>query len=409
VHPTKTLWVPNVSRSFAVIGSAALRQDGFEARALPMAGRRAAQLGKAYVHNDMCYPAQINIGEMLAALEDGTCDPDHSVLALAKSQCDCRLAHYAMMARGALDAAGYPQIPIITTDEDLRGLHPGEKLGTMFEYRMLWGLVMVDALEDLRRKVRPYELESGSADRLFDECLEEIAAAFDRGIRPAVKAFSKSVTRFIDLPYDRSVRRPRVFAIGEFLLNFHPESNGRIERYLEENGMEVVLPDLFNNLHREFLLKIDQRDRYHVRFPALDMFVTRVTARFIRYVVNQIDKEKRRHPLYEPTPELASIADRAHSIIDRTFTSGEGWMIPGEILHHAEHGISSFLILQPFGCLPNHVTGRGLIKAIKKERPDIQVLALDYDPDTSFANIENRLQMLIITAKERASRMPAHA
>jgi len=407
-QPTKTLWVPNVSRSFAVIGSAALRQDGFEARALPMAGRRAAQLGKAYVHNDMCYPAQINIGEMLAALENGTSDPDHSVLALAKSQCDCRLAHYAMMARGALDAAGYPQIPIITTDEDLIGLHPGEKLGAMFEYRMLWGLVMVDALEDLRRKIRPYELEAGSADRLFDELLEEIAGAFDHGIRRAFKAFSRSITRFIDLPYDRSVRKPRVFAIGEFLLNFHPESNGRIERYLEENGMEVVLPDLFNNLHREFLLKIDQRDRYHVRFPAFDMFITRVTARFIRYVVNTIDKEKRRHPLYEPTPELSSIADRAHSIIDRTFTSGEGWMIPGEILHHAEHGISSFLILQPFGCLPNHVTGRGLIKAIKKERPDIQVLALDYDPDTSFANVENRLQMLIISAKERAARMAEH-
>ncbi|MFW6213482.1 MAG: acyl-CoA dehydratase activase-related protein, partial [Spirochaetota bacterium] len=409
VHPTKTLWIPNVSRSFAVIGSAALRQDGFKARALPMAGRRAAQLGKAYVHNDMCYPAQINIGEMLAALEDGTCDPDHSVLALAKSQCDCRLAHYAMMARSALDAAGYPQIPIITTDEDLRGLHPGEKLGAMFEYRMLWGLVMVDALEDLRRKIRPYELEPGSTDQLFDECLEEIAGAFDRGIRKAFNAFSQSVSRFIDLPYDRTTRKPRVFAIGEFLLNFHPESNGRIERYLEENGMEVVLPDLFNNLHREFLLKIDQRDRYHVRFPVLEMFVTRVTARFVRYVVAVIDKEKRRHPLYEPTPDLSSVADRAHSIIDRTFTSGEGWMIPGEILHHAEHGISSFLILQPFGCLPNHVTGRGIVKAIKKERPDIQVLALDYDPDTSFANIENRLQMLIITAKERASHTPAHA
>ena len=404
---TKTVWVPNVSRSFAVIASAALRQDGFEARALPMAGKRAAQLGKAYVHNDMCYPAQINIGEMLAALEDGTCDPDDSVLALAKSQCDCRLAHYAMMARGALDAAGYPQIPIITTDEDLRGVHPGEKLGAMFEYRMLWGLVMVDALEDLRRKVRPYELVPGSADELFEECLAQIAGAFDRGIRSAFKVFKTAITRFAAIPFDRTIRKPRVFAIGEFLLNFHPESNGRIERYLEENGMEVVLPDLFNNLHREFLLKIDQRDRYHVHFPALEMFVTRVTARFIRYVIKSVDAEKRRHPLYEPSPALSAVADRAHTIIDRTFTSGEGWMIPGEILHHAEHGISSFLILQPFGCLPNHVTGRGLIKAIKKERPDIQVLALDYDPDTSFANIENRLQMLIITAKERAASVSA--
>lgn len=399
--PTKTLWIPNVSRSFAVVASAALRSEGFVARPLAMAGGRASKLGKKYVHNDMCYPAQINIGEMLAALEDGTCDPDNAVLALAKSQCDCRLAHYAMMARGALDAAGYPQIPIITTDEDFRGLHPGFKLSALFEYRMLWGLVMVDALEDLRRKVRPYEVEAGSTDRLFDECLADIDTAFDRGVGSALRAYRRAIDRFVDHPCDRSVRKPRVFIIGEFLLNFHPESNGRIERYLEENGLEVVMPDLFNNMHREFLLKIDQREKYHVRFPALDMFVTRVTEKFIRHVLSRIDREKRRHPLYEENPPLVEIADRAHSIIDRTFTSGEGWMIPGEILHQADRGVSSFLILQPFGCLPNHVTGRGLIKAIKAERPEIQVLALDYDPDTSFANVENRLQMLIITAKER--------
>ncbi|TVQ29220.1 MAG: activase [Spirochaetaceae bacterium] len=398
---TKTLFIPNVSRSFSVIASAALRNDGFTTRPLPMAGSRAANLGKKFVHNDMCYPAQINIGEMLAALEDGSADPDNSVLALAKSQCDCRLAHYAMMARHALDSAGYPQVTIITTDEDLRGLHPDYKQSALFEYRMLWGLVMADALEELRRKMRPYELVPGSTDALFDDCLNGIDRAFDRGVGAAFREFKRSMRRFAEHRFDRSNPRPRVFVIGEFLLNFHPESNGRIERYLEDNGMEVILPDLFNNLHREFLLKIDQKDRYHVRFPAMDMFITRVTERFIRHVLKTVDTVKKEHPLYSATPPLASIADRAHSIIDRTFTSGEGWMIPGEILHHAEHGVDSFLILQPFGCLPNHVTGRGIVKAIKQQRPDVQILALDYDPDTSFANVENRLQMLIITAKER--------
>ncbi len=402
---TRTLFIPNVSESFAIVASAALRNDGFITRPLPMAGARGARLGKRYVHNDMCYPAQINIGEMLAALADGVCDPDRSVLALAKSQCDCRLAQYAMMARNALDAAGYPQIPIITTDEDFRGLHPGFKMSALFEYRMLWGLVMADALEDLRRKIRPYEREPGSTDRLFNECLHEIDAGFDRGVAAALRAFKTSIDRFVAHEYDRSDRKPRVFVIGEFLLNFHPDANGRVERYLEQNGMEAIVPDLFTIMHRDILLKIDQRDRYHVRFPAMDMFITRVTERFIRHVLHLVDKEKRRHPLYEPTPPLASMADRVHSIVDRTLTSGEGWMIPAEILHQADHGVSSFLILQPFGCLPNHVTGRGLVKAIKQERPDIQILPLDYDPDTSFANVENRLQMLIITAKERHRRL----
>ena len=398
----KTILVPNVSWAFAQTATAAIKSVGYRVEAMPLAGDRAKHLGKKYVHNDMCFPAQINIGEFLACLDEGLYNPDDVVLALAKAQCDCRLAHYAMMARQALDDAGYPQIAIVTTDEDTKNMHPAFKLGPFFEIRMCWGLIMNDVLEDLRRKIRPYEINKGETDRIFEESVSAICRGFDISLKNAQDEFEKAVQSFIEIEYDRSIRKPRVFMIGEFLLNFHPSSNNNIERYLEKNGMEVIMPNLFYNLHREFMLEIDQKEEYHVSHPAVKIFLTKLTDKYINHIINKIEKIGARHPLWEEKTPLKQIAQQSQHIIDKTFTAGEGWMIAGEILHHADHGVNSFLILQPFGCLPNHVTGRGLVKAIKREKPNIQILALDYDPDTSFANIENRLQMLIINTKEMA-------
>jgi len=398
----KTIMIPNVSWAFAQTATAAIRSLGYKVEPMPMGGELAIKLGKKYVHNDMCFPAQINIGEFLALLEKDSYDPDSIVLALAKDQCDCRLAHYAMMARQALDDAGYPQIPIVTTDSDSKNMHPGFKLGPMFELRMLWGLVMNDVLEDLKRKILPYERVKGSTEALFEKSILAMAEGLGQGLKEAQKAFRIAIEDFKNLSYDRSVRKPRVFMIGEFLLNFHPGSNNYIEQYLVDNDLEVIMPNLFYNMEREYMLEIDQKEEYHVSHPAVKIFLTKLTHKYIRHVIGKIEDIARTHPLWEDKTPLPEIAEGAQHIIDKTFTSGEGWMITGEILHHAEHGVNSFLILQPFGCLPNHVTGRGLVKAIKKEKPGIQVLALDYDPDTSFANIENRLQMLIINTKERA-------
>lgn len=399
---TRVIMAPNVSEAFAHVISAVIRAEGYRIEPLPLADARAIELGKRYIHNDMCFPAQVNVGEMLRALESGHIDRSEAVLGLAKSQCDCRLANYATLARKALDDAGYGEVPIITTDIDTKNMHPGFSLSPIFELRMLWALAMVDALEDLRRRLRPYEAERGSIDLAFEEGMLQLAAAMERSIKAAFTAYRHAVTLISAVELTDEPRRPRVFVIGEFLLNFHPTSNFNIERYLEDNGMEVVLPNILDSFRRDFMRMKTERQEFFVRYPIFETAIAGISDRLFDHVLEKVATVARTNPYYEQRVPLPEIARFSEEIVHHTFTSGEGWMIAGEILHHAAHGIRSFLILQPFGCLPNHVTGRGLVKRLKEIHPDAQILSLDYDPDTSFANIENRLQMLILNSRMNA-------
>jgi predicted nucleotide-binding protein (sugar kinase/HSP70/actin superfamily) len=408
----KTILIPNVSAAFCKIASAAVRRQGFRVEPLPLGGREAIRLGKKYVHNDICFPAQMNIGEGLSVLESGRYKPEEVVIALAKYQCDCRLSHYASLARRALDEAGFSQVPIITTDKlDSKNMYPDFKLGMAFELRMLWGLVMMDILEDLFRKIRPYEKNSGETQRVFDAAIDGIARGFDSGgVRGAIKAYKKGVEAMRGIAYDRSFRKPLVFIIGEYLLNYHPGSNFYVEEYLEKNNMEVILPRMLDVFRRDYLRRISEMKDFHVSYPFGEVLSTYIGEGLFDFAIDKLEKAALKHPLYEPCTRLPEIAAATDHIMHRTFTSGEGWLIPGEILHNASRGVQSFVILQPFGCLPNHICGRGVVKRLKEEFPNIQILPLDYDPDTSFANIENRLQMLIMNAREleKLKNAPAH-
>jgi predicted nucleotide-binding protein (sugar kinase/HSP70/actin superfamily) len=280
-------------------------------------------------------------------------------------------------------------------------MFPGFRLGLLFEIHVLWGIIMADVLEDLRRKIRPYETKAGETDSLFDTTMTAITDTLGaKGIGAAVRVFKKGIRDFCNISYDRSVRKKQVFIIGEFLLNFHPGSNFGIESYLEAHGLEVIFPRLTDIFWRNYLVILSEIKDFHVNLPFSEVISSSIIDGFFEFAVTTIERIALKHPLYEASLRLSAIATLADPIMHRTFTSGEGYIIPGEITHHARAGVKSFIILQPFGCLPNHIAGRGIVKRLKEDFPDIQILPLDYDPDTSFANIENRLQMLIMNARE---------
>lgn len=396
----RKILIPNLSEAFSTIASGVLKAKGFLVETLPLADAKAKELGKKYVHNDICYPAQINIGEMLAVLEKGQYQPSEVAFGVAKNCDDCRAGQYAVLARKALDEAGYSEIPIVTTGNDTKGMHPGINMGLWFQLGMLYGLTMTDALEEMVRRIRPYEITQGITDRLFKRTIQQISEALETSHQKAVEVFAGAIKHFNAIPIDTSQRKPRVLVIGEILMNYHPSANEEIIQYLESSGMETTLPSMVNFFRRDLVRVKEGVKRGLLPNPWLQWALSGVTDWMYGRVIGLIDEKMKAFKFYEPKKSIHELAELSTEYMDKTFTIGEGWAIPTEITEHALHGVDSFAIVQPFGCLPNHITGRGMMKALKKRFPHIKIISLDYDADTSFANIENRLQMLVMAQKE---------
>ena len=286
-------------------------------------------------------------------------------------------------------------------------MHPGFKLTLDFRLHMLWGLTMMDAIETMYRRSRPYELHAGDTQKVYDEWLpkimEKVAVISKKSIaypKEAIHLFDQAVEAFNKIEVDDSYRKPRVALLGEILMNYHPGANGYIEDYLMNNGMEVYLPGMTDFFRVDEVVRREKIKRGLIAKPLENMLIGGATAKIYTHAVTTVQRHAQNYKLYAHPADCYELAKLVGDIIDPTYNTGEGWLIPGEILYNAPHGINSFIIVQPFACLANHISGRGLTKAVKARYPHIQVLSLDYDPDTSFANIENRLQMLIINARD---------
>ncbi|ERP38907.1 acyl-CoA dehydratase activase [Chitinivibrio alkaliphilus] len=396
----RKILIPNLSKSFSYLLSEAIRKQGYTPEIVPMATRRAIDLGKKYVHNDICFPAQINIGEHLHWLETNPHEAHRVAAVFAKNCQDCRAGHYAALGRKAFDEAGFSHTPVATTEFSDTKINPGFRVNTLqFNLFTLHGLALIDALDDMLYKCRPYAASPSEVDNLHDRMLTTCVTTLrTRGFSPALKKLATAVSAFNDLATDRRVRKKRVGIIGEILVNFHPASNYGIVPYLEENNLEVVLPSLIEFWRQDAINWKTMAERGHTRAGKLKALQGSLYEGMFGHVIGRVEKQMRSFKYYEPHSDIRDIAARAAQVMDISYRTGEGWLMPGEILSWMDAGIGSFLILQPFGCLPNHITGKGLIQRLKKRAPHSTILSLDFDPDSSIANIHNRLQMLILNS-----------
>ena len=405
----RVVLVPNTSHAFSRMMAAVFARQGLTTVALPIGREEAIRLGKKYVHNDICFPAQMTIGEALAELETGKYDDCEVAVGTGKYVGDCRLTHYAALLRKALDDAGYKDVAIITNDDvDAHDMQPGWKMSIGSAITCALVLPMIDVLEELLRKMRPYELVPGAANAAFEQAMDELIGGIEHaGARGARAGFKRAIDIMRKVEYDRSHPRPTVLIVGEYLLNFHPGANHDIEDYLEKNGFEIIEARMTDVIRKTYFYKDAQVREYNVNFPVSEKAWYRVANSVFDIAHDMTDSIAKAHPLYEPAARMDEIVQASDPIIHHTFDAGEGVLIPAEIIHHAKEGCRAFVILQPFGCLPNHVVGRGISKRLKAMFPEAQILPLDYDPDVSFANVENRLQMLVMAAAAEGASVEA--
>ena len=330
MRQTKVVLVPNTSHAFCRLMTAALRREGVRTEPLPVGHEEAIRLGKRYVHNDICFPAQITIGESLEALTSGRYNPDEVAIITGKYIGDCRLTHYLPLLRKALDDAGFPQVPVLDNDDvDARGVHPGFTLSLAASMEIAWGLPMIDALEALLRRIRPYELTPGATDKAFEQALDEVMHGIEaHGLRGAEEGFRRAIKIMGEVPYDRSHPRPTVLIVGEYLLNFHPGANHEIERYLEANGLEVIEARMTDVIRKSYFYKHAQVREYHVDLPLTERVWYATADRLFDIAHDRCDRIARAHPLYEPPTRMPELVKASDDVLHHTFDAGEGVLIP---------------------------------------------------------------------------------
>lgn len=396
---THTILAPQMAPIQFELLETVFRKHGYRLVIPKETERSVIDVGLRYVNNDMCYPAIVVIGQMLSVLRSGACDPDLTAIMLFQTCGACRATNYLNLMREALKDAGYGQVPVFACVG-----RPSEtdafQLSRSCYADVLKGIVYGDLLMRVRNAVKPYEVERGKTERLYEKWMARAKDEIIHGNYFKYRKTLQDIVRDFDaVPIREDMWKPKVGIVGEILVKYHPLANNRLEELLEEEGAEVVMPDLLNFL--EYMAFDDIVKRKLLAGGRLDRWKAEISIQmleFFRHPMAAALRESRRFSPPSSVRELARLAERQVSLGN---LAGEGWFLTGEMMELAEHGVPNIVCLQPFGCLPNHITGKGVMHALRKRYPDSNIIALDCDAGTSEVNQMNRIKLMLSVARER--------
>ncbi len=397
---THTILAPQMSPIHFQFLKTGFEDAGYTIEFLPSVDKLAIEEGLRYVHNDACYPAIIVIGQLMEALRSGKYDINNTSIIITQTGGGCRATNYIALIRKALQDANLEHVPVIalnTGNSSNLETNPGFKFTMPLFRKTMRGLIYGDLLMRVLYRVRPYEKFPGSANLLYDYWVNRCQESLKKGnrrehvenIRQIVKDFDK-LTIYEDLV------KPKVGVVGEILVKFHPTANNNIVELLEAEGAEAVVPDL-----ADFLLygAYDNRIKYEKLSGSFWSMVSGYLS------VNRIEsyrKEMKRalqaSKRFHPPKSIEEIAKYARKHLSLANQSGEGWFLTGEMIELIRSGVNNIVCLQPFACLPNHITGKGMFREIRRSYPQVNIAPIDYDPGASEVNQLNRIKLMLSVA-----------
>jgi predicted CoA-substrate-specific enzyme activase len=392
-----TLLAPQMSPIHFRIMEEAIRLSGYRIEILPDVDRSAVDVGLTYVNNDACFPSIMVVGQLMEALRSGRYDLDRTALLITQTGGGCRATNYIAFIRKALADAGLSRVPVIGLSAQGLEKNPGFRLTSRLVIRAIMGLVYGDLLMRMLYRVRPYETAPGSADRLLDEWTKRCRRALEKpSLRRYHRTIGEMVRAFDTLPI-HGERKPMVGVVGEILVKFHPTANNRIVDVLEAEGAEAVVPDLMDFFLYAFL---GNQFRYRSLSGSLGRaLVSKLGVAFVELFRRRMKRELSRSSRFHPPSSIYDLAKSVDGIVQLGNITGEGWLLTAEMVELISHGVKSIACIQPFACLPNHVTGKGMIKELRRRYP-VNIAAIDYDPGASEVNQINRLKLLLANAHE---------
>ena len=395
-----TILVPNMLTLHFRLLVQVFKNDGFNMELLETDDPSIIETGLKYVHNDTCYPAILVIGQFISALQSGKYDPHKTALIYFQTGGGCRASNYINLLRKALKKAELEYVPVISMSLSALEDHPGFKLSVPLMVRLLHAVLFGDVLMSLKNQVKPYEINPGETERVAAEETQKLADLMKRD--PSFVARTPAIYRqiieaFAAIPR-REEKKVRVGIVGEIYVKFSPLGNNHLEQLLVDEGAEVVLPGLLDFLIFGIYVKLRDTKLYGIkklRYPAMKLSY-KFLLRKQRQLIGAIKSDGR---FRAPTP-FEHIVELSHEVIDTGVKMGEGWLLPAEMLELNDSGVHNIICAQPFGCLPNHICGKGMMKPIKEKHPEINLVAIDYDSGATRVNQENRIRLMLSNAKK---------
>lgn len=375
--------------------------SGYNVVVLPALDREAVDVGLKYVNNDSCYPAIISIGQLLKALESGDYDLNNTSVMMTQTGGGCRATNYIPLLRKALKDAGFTQVPVVSVSMGNKGVEdtPGFKITLPFAKRMFLAVMYGDLFERLVYRTRPYELEPGQINALYDYWVEKARKNVKNGSFTKFNFNMKRIIKDFDNIPISDERKPRVGVVGEILVKYAPTANNDIVGIIESEGAEAVVPDLIGFMNYSLYNQIWKAEELNM--SAKSGRLSKLMIDFIEFVEKPMDKALRKSNRFDGINSIYDIADSASNIISIGNHTGEGWFLTGEMIELLENGVNNIVCLQPFGCLPNHIVGKGMIKELRRQFPKANIAPIDYDPGVSIVNQLNRIRLMMATAKKQ--------
>ena len=395
-----TILCPQMSPFHFGILEAAFNASGYNLEVLPNDNKHAVDVGLKYVNNDACYPSLMVVGQIMDALLSGKYDLNKTAVIMSQTGGGCRASNYIAFIRRALKKAGMEQVPVISIN--LSGLenNPGFKLTLPLIKRIVYGAVFGDILMKCVYRMRPYELEKGIVNRKH-KIWEQRAIAFVTGSSVSHGTFKKMcremVHDFDTIPISDE-KKPRVGIVGEILVKFLPAANNHLADLLEAEGAEPVVPDLIDFICYCFYnqnFKVEKLGFKKSKATIANLGLKAID--WLRKTANEA-LEQSRH--FTPAADIHDLAKMAAPIVSAGNQTGEGWFLTGEMMELIHGGVPNIVCIQPFGCLPNHIVGKGVIKEVRREHPEANIVAIDYDPGASEVNQLNRIKLMLSTAQK---------
>jgi len=391
-----TILSPQMSPIHFTLIEQAFRSSGYNLEVLPSVDKKAVEEGLKYVNNDACYPSIIVVGQLIEALKSGKYDLDNTSVIISQTGGGCRATNYIGFLRKALKEAGLENIPVISAN--LVGLekNPGFQFTTSLINRALMAVIYGDLLMRVLYRVRPYEKIKGSANVLYEKwnalCLENVK----NGNKITFRRNMYRIVEDFDNLEINNVVKPRVGIVGEILVKFHPTANNNVVDILEAEGAEAVMPDLL-----DFFLYCAYNENFKYEYLAgsrKSKFMRNAFISIIEIFRVHAKIALKRSKRFSPPESIYKLADGASKIMSLGHCTGEGWFLTGEMVELIHGGVKNIICMQPFACLPNHVTGKGMVKELKRVYPGTNIAAIDYDPGASEVNQLNRIKLMLSVA-----------